>query len=107
MAIDFISYKFYYHSLSLDINNSKRFSYLTGALFSFVLNKTITFRSSKKNIQEPILFILLYALSFILNSFTHSFSHKHFSGNIPFYSATVVSVLINYLGQKLIVFRKS
>ena len=103
--IDFISYHFYYSSLSLDSSNSKRLSYITGAIISFFLNKKITFKSSKKNLSEPISFLIIYFLSFVSNSLTHDFLLNYFSGNYPFYISTLVSIIINYLGQKFIVFR--
>lgn len=106
VLVDFLSYHFYYSTLSIDISNSKKISYITGGILSFFLNKIITFKSSKKNISEPLLFSIVYFLGFIFNSITHDLTLKFISGNYPFYLATVVSVGINYLGQKFIVFKK-
>jgi putative flippase GtrA len=106
VLVDYISYHFFYKIFSIDFSNSKRLSYLTGALLSFILNKRITFKSHEKKISEPILFSILYFLSFVLNSVTHDALLNHFSGNYPFIIATVVSVMINYIGQKFIVFKK-
>ena len=106
VLVDFLSYHFYYSTLSIDISNSKKISYITGGILSFFLKKIITFKSSKKNISEPLLFSIVYFLGFIFNSITHDLTLKFISGNYPFYLATVVSVGINYLGQKFIVFKK-
>ena len=50
VLVDFLSYHFYYSTLSIDISNSKKISYITGGILSFFLNKIITFKSSKKKI---------------------------------------------------------
>lgn len=104
--VDFLSYQFFIKFFSIDFSNSKRLSYLTGALLSFLLNKYITFKSSKKKFSEPILFSILYFTSFVLNSVTHDVFLKYLAGNSPFIIATFISVGINYLGQKFIVFKK-
>lgn len=106
VIVDFISYHFFNKMFSIDFSNSKRLSYLTGAAVSFILNKYITFKSQEKKISEPILFLIIYLLSFALNSFTHDVLLDILSGNYPFIIATIVSVVINYLGQKFIVFKK-
>ena len=106
VLVDFILYHSLNKIFSIDFSNSKRVSYLSGTVISFVLNKHITFKSSKKNLSEPILFFILYFLSFVLNSFTHDIILDCFSGNYPFIIATTLSVAVNYLGQKFIVFKK-
>lgn len=105
ILIDFLSYKFYFFNLNISLSNAKRLSFITGAIWSFLLNKKITFKSGKKGFIEPILFSIIYISSFILNSFIHDLSLNYFSGNIPFIVATIFSVILNYLGQKYIVFR--
>jgi putative flippase GtrA len=106
VLVDYTSYHFFNKIFLIDFSNSKRFSYLTGATLSFILNKRITFKSKEKNLSEPILFFILYFSSFVLNSFTHDVLLNHFSENIPFIIATLVSVILNYVGQKFIVFKK-
>ncbi len=106
VLIDFVSYHFFNKIFSIGFSNSKRLSYITGAFFSFILNKRITFKSRGKKISEPVLFFIIYLSSFILNSFTHDVLLDYLSGNYPFIIATIVSVVINYMGQKFIVFKK-
>lgn len=106
VLVDYVSYHLFNKSLSVDLSNSKRLSYMTGATLSFILNKLITFRSPRKNISEPALFSILYFLSFVLNSYLHDVLLNYFSGNYPFLIATVVSIVVNYVGQKFIVFKK-
>ena len=93
-------------NLDFNLSNAKRVSFILGAIWSFVLNKKVTFKSSNKSLKEPILFSLIYLSSFIFNSLIHDLSLNYFMGNIPFLIATVFSVILNYLGQKYIVFKK-
>lgn len=102
---DFIFYKIF---VFLGVENSiaKRVSFIFGAFISFFLNKKITFNSKSKSFTQPILFALIYLISFIINSITHDIIIKYFQINIAFASATCLSIVINYLGQKYIVFKK-
>ena len=106
VIIDFVLYEFLIDYTNLGLSNSKRLSYIIGASFSFILNKTITFKSGEKNITEPVLFILVYAFSFMLNSIAHDFFINIFDGYLPFLIATFLSIVVNYLGQKFLVFKK-
>tara|TARA_B110000879_G_C10968561_1_gene430488 strand:+ start:324 stop:698 length:375 start_codon:yes stop_codon:yes gene_type:complete len=106
VLIDFLSYQFLIRFIEIDVSNSKRLSYIIGSLFSFVLNKIITFKSSDKNLKEPVLFSIVYFFGFVSNSLTHDFLINYLDGNGPFYISTIFSVLINYFGQKFIVFKK-
>lgn len=106
VVIDFLFYYFLINIFHLDNSNSKRLSYLIGSTSSFLLNKRITFKSTKKTFKEPILFSLVYLFSFILNSFTHDIMLEYFDDSYPFIIATFISVIMNYLGQKFIVFKK-
>ena len=106
VIIDFSSYNFLTNIFYLDNSNSKRISYLIGSIFSFLLNKRITFKSPKKNFKEPILFSIIYLFSFVLNSVVHDIMLEYIDGNYPFVIATFVSIIINFIGQKFIVFKK-
>ena len=106
VLIDFLLYHFFYKVFQINFSNSKRLSYVSGTIVSFFLNKYITFDSPKKNLNEAFLFGTLYFVSFSFNSLSHDFLLNYFSGNYPFYIATIVSIIINYLGQKFIVFKK-
>ena len=103
--LDFLFYQLFINVFEINSSNSKRLSFISGAVFSFFLHKHISFNSNKRRLKEPFLFGLLYFTSFSLNSFSHDLSIKYFAGNYPFYIATSVSVVINYLGQKFIVFK--
>ena len=74
ILIDFLSYKFFFMNLDFNLSNAKRVSFILGAIWSFVLNKKVTFKSSNKSLKEPILFSLIYLSSFIFNSLIHDLS---------------------------------
>ena len=84
---------------------SKIISFIIGSINSFLGNKIFTFRLKSFNYKEPIKFLLLYSISLIANSSTHDFFLKIFDGFLPFAISTLVSVIINFTGQKLWVFK--
>jgi putative flippase GtrA len=106
VLVDLISYLLLFNQFSFNLSNSKRISYVLGAIVSFILNKKITFKSNKKSIKEPILFSLIYISSFILNSIIHDFSILYFNSLISFSIATFFSIVFNFIGQKFVVFKK-
>lgn len=87
-------------------NLAKGFSFLSGAIFSFVINKYFTFDKHKKSIKEIIQFSLLYSFTFNINVFTNKWVLENTNMIfISFVCATVVSTVLNFLGQKLWVFK--
>ena len=107
VSIDFLFYKIFSDVFLIDISNSKRLSFVLGASFSFFFNKFLTFKSFERKLSQVFLFAILYFISFIFNSLSHDFLLNYISGNNPFYIATAISIITNYLGQKFIVFKKT
>jgi putative flippase GtrA len=70
------------------------------------MNKKITFKSENNAFSESLKFIILYAISLFFNSTTHDYFLKYDIMYLPFISATIVSVIINFSGQKFWVFKK-
>ncbi len=103
--IDFIFYNIFFYTFKIDVNLSKALSYVMGFLNSYFLNKKITFKSKAKGFREPIAFSFLYLSSMIVNYFTHKYLILFFSGYIPFFGATSLSAIINFLGLKFLVFK--
>ena len=86
---------------------SKRISFIIGAILAFILNKNYVFFSSKNNLREPIYFTLLYFSSFLINSISHDIILYLFNIKLfAFLCATAISTVINFSGQKYIVFKK-
>tara|TARA_B110000003_G_scaffold173050_1_gene172640 strand:- start:332 stop:715 length:384 start_codon:yes stop_codon:yes gene_type:complete len=104
--IDFTFYNIFFYTFQIDVNLSKALSYIMGFLNSYVLNKKITFKSQSKGFREPIAFLFLYLSSMVVNYYAHKFLIEIYSGYIPFFGATSLSVIINFLGLKFLVFKK-
>ena len=104
--LDFTFYNIFFFVFKIDVNLSKGLSYVAGFLNSYFFNKKITFKSNAKRFREPITFLFLYLSSLVVNYFTHKFLIESYSGYIPFFGATFLSVIMNFLGLKFLVFRK-
>ena len=87
---------------------SKRISFICGAAFAFFFNRSYVFQIKHKNISQILGFSILYLISFLCNAFSHDFILNKLSvPTVAFIFATTVSTIINYLGQKFIVFKKT
>ena len=87
---------------------SKRISFICGAVFAFFFNRSYVFQIKHKNIGQILGFTILYLISFLCNAFSHDFVlYKIDIPAVSFIFATAVSTIINYLGQKFIIFRKN
>ena len=86
---------------------SKRISFICGAAFAFFFNRSYVFQSKHKNISQILGFSILYLISFLCNAFSHDFVlNKLDIPAVAFIFATAISTIINYLGQKFIIFKK-
>ena len=86
---------------------SKRISFVCGAAFAFFFNRSYVFEIKQKNIKQILGFSILYFVSFWCNALSHDIILRKL--NIPFIAfliATSISTIINYLGQKFIIFKK-
>ena len=87
---------------------SKKISFICGAAFAFFFNRSYVFQIKSKNIKQILGFSILYFISFFCNAFSHDFVlHEIDIPAVSFIFATAVSTIINYLGQKFIIFRKN
>lgn len=105
-----------YHLLSSHVfgyNLSKTISFLMGTLVAFFYNKYITFNAPDKSISEVVKFFTLYVVSMVFNVVTNHFSIVILSKIsyamklvvlTSFILATMVSMIINFFGQKFWVF---
>lgn len=107
VLIDFLFYYVFIYFEIFDPNGSKRLSFIMGAVFAFYANRSFVFRVNERKISQYILFSILYLTSFILNSIIHDYVFL-ISGLtiISFLSATFISTVTNFIGQKFIIFRK-
>lgn len=86
---------------------AKGTSFVLGSCVAFVANKYWTFRSSDSSIREIPLFVLLYGSTLGANVATnHAVLHVLPGAKIVgFLVATGVSTILNFVGQRFIVFR--
>ena len=105
LLIDVIVYILLSDFFLISKSQSKIISFILASINSFLGNKIFTFKLKSYNFREPMKFILLYSVSLIANSSTHDFFLNVFDGFQPFIIASIVSIIINFGGQKLWVFR--
>ena len=107
VSIDFLFYYVFIYLDLFDPNNSKRISFIIGAIFAFYANRHYVFKVDEKKISQYLMFSFLYFTSFILNSLVHDYillmSNLTF---LSFLCATFVSTVTNFTGQKFIIFKK-
>lgn len=90
-----------------DISTAKAISYISGAAVGFVINKLWTFESKRFKFSEVWKYIGLYMCSAAANTYTNNMVLYFFSSSVfAFLCATGISTIMNFLGQKFIVFKK-
>ena len=104
LLIDIIVYILLSDFFLISKSLSKIISFILASINSFLGNKIFTFKLKSYNFREPMKFILLYSVSLIANSSTHDFFLNVFDGFLPFIIASIVSIIINFGGQKIWVF---
>tara|TARA_B100001939_G_scaffold246524_1_gene213697 strand:+ start:561 stop:908 length:348 start_codon:yes stop_codon:yes gene_type:complete len=107
LIIDFGFYLICVEILILSESLSKIISFILASFNSYLGNKIYTFRINKFNSNEPMKFFIVYTLSLIINSNVHDFLMIKYHGLIPFSLATIISVIINFIGLKYWVFKIS
>ena len=105
LLIDVIVYILLSDVFLISKSLSKIISFILASINSFLGNKIFTFKLKSYNFGEPMKFIILYSVSLIANSSTHDFFLNIFDGFLPFIIASIVSIIINFGGQKLWVFK--
>lgn len=90
-----------------DISLSKALSYIAGAVVGFIINKLWTFESKRFRFGEIVRYCILYLCSAIVNMLVNVGVLTIWNISIlAFLCATGVSTIMNFLGQKFLVFRK-
>ena len=106
ISIDFAVYNICQYNFGISASRSKIFSYIVSSTNSFIFNRKITFNSKSRSYKQPFKFIIIYFISLFFNSTVHDFIILFEDEYLPFILATIVSVLINFNGQKYWIFRK-
>ena len=91
----------------IDFSVAKAISYILGAFVGFIINKLWTFESKKFKVAEIYKYIILYACSALVNTGVNKFVIWIIPSTVfAFLCATGTSTVMNFLGQKFLVFRK-
>ena len=104
LVIDFMTYVILYYA-GFSIPFAKGIAYLFGTLVSFHLNKKLTFKKKYSN-KRLVKFFILYGISFVVNITINSYVYNLFEFFLLAYIlALFIAVVINFIGQKLWVFK--
>lgn len=91
----------------VDYNVAKGISFALGSLVAYFLNNFWTFKAASVTRVNVAKFISLYLFTFVCNVATNKVFFELFEIKwIGFFFATAVSTILNYLGQKIWVFKK-
>lgn len=91
----------------IDLSIAKAISYVLGAVVGFVINKLWTFESKQFKISEIIKYIILYVCSACANTAVNRLVLWIIPSTVfAFLCATGTSTIMNFLGQKFLVFKK-
>lgn len=104
-----------YNIFSVGYWMSSAANYIIGSIVSYFLNKYFTFQNREKSFKQIILFVINISLcyliaygvakpmvAFILNQY-----NEKIQGNISMLAGMGLFVILNYFGQRLVVFRQS
>lgn len=104
-----------YNVFSVGYWISSAANYIIGSIVSYFLNKYFTFQNREKSFKQIILFVINISLcyliaygvakpmvAFILNQY-----NEKIQGNISMLVGMGLFVILNYFGQRLVVFRQS
>jgi gtrA family protein len=105
VIVDFFTYKIFM-MLGLERTIAKTLSFICGSIVGFIINKYWTFKSPKFQIKEILKYTVLYILTAFINSQVNKYTLLLFGNEIfAFLCATGVSTILNFLGQKFLIFR--
>ena len=105
VIVDFFTYKIFM-ILGLERTVAKTLSFICGSIVGFIINKYWTFKSPKFQIKEILKYTVLYILTAFINSQVNKYTLLLFGNEIfAFLCATGVSTILNFLGQKFLIFR--
>lgn len=102
---DYGMYQMLMNFFGLNQPEAKAASFLCGSIVGFVINKLWTFESKEFQKSEIVKYILLYSCTAGINAMINQTVLRFFPIELlGFLTATGVSTILNYLGQKYFVF---
>jgi putative flippase GtrA len=130
VLVDLVIYYFLSDLMSVNTDISKACGFMVGTVYTYYLNKRWTWRHTEKSNKGMVVtFGMVYAVSFVFNILinkygllwlpdknvflemtidTNKYTLFAFKGGkfLAFFFATATSAVINFLGQKFLVFNK-
>ena len=104
VLVDYIMYMLLMDELG--VMSAKTVSYIIGASVGFVINKNLAFHSKGFLVSEIVKYIVLYGGSALLNAWINrNMVEEGYSPVSAFLTATAITTIVNFLGQKFVVFR--
>lgn len=105
----------FYNVFSLSYWISSASNYVVGSIVSYFLNKYFTFQSKEKSWKQiskfvlniTVCYLLAYGMAKPLVSFVLSDFNEKIQGNVSMLFGMGFFVVLNYLGQRLFVFKKT
>ena len=105
VLVDFLTYKLFM-LIGMERTIAKTLSFICGSIVGFIINKYWTFKSSKFQINEILKYSILYIVTAFINSQVNKYTLMLFNSELfAFLCATGVSTILNFLGQKFLIFR--
>lgn len=109
VAIDFVIYRLLVSTAGYQNDFAKAAGYLAGLVFGFGLNKLWTFESKQARLSEPLIYLAIYSVTFVLNLCLNRAVLTLLGSEamiLAFLFATGVSTVCNFVGLRLVAFRK-
>ena len=104
VGTDLVTYYILLNFLSHDV--AKAISFLLGTVVAFIINKYWTFEKYEKSYKEVFQFGMLYSISLVVNVAANKMILEYTSLILlAFLVATGISMTLNFLGQKFLVFK--
>ena len=105
VVVDFLTDKIFM-IIGIERTIAKTLSFICGSIVGFIINKYWTFKSPKFQIKEILKYTVLYILTAFINSQVNKYTLLLFGNEIfAFLCATGVSTILNFLGQKFLIFK--
>ena len=106
VVVDFCIYRLLlFFSWNMDI--AKMISFICGAGVGFIINKFWTFERKQFVIKEVLKYVVLYTCTGVINAIVNRCTLSIINIQIiGFLVATGVSTVLNFLGQKYVVFER-
>ena len=107
-ATDFACYLLLTERLAISVHTAKGLAYLAGMVVGYFGNKYWTFGSARRSLSEPAAYVALYATTLLVNIAINSGSLFLLGSRykiLAFLTATGTTMVLNFLGLRLVTFR--